>query len=49
MTILRRLGFAFWLTRARIARRGERFLLVGLGVAAAAAMLAAVIAGALAA
>ena len=49
MTTLRRLGFAFWLTRARLARRGERFLLVGLGVAAAAAMLAAVIAGALAA
>ena len=49
MTTLRRLGFAFWLTRARLARRGERFLLVGLGVAAAAAMLAAVIAGGLAA
>jgi hypothetical protein len=49
VTTLRRLGFAFWLTRARLARRGERFLLVGLGVAAAAAMLAAVIAGARAA
>lgn len=49
VTTLRRLGFAFWLTRARLARRGGRFLLVGLGVAAAAAMLAAVIAGALAA
>jgi len=46
---LRRLGFAFWLTRARLGRRGGRFLFVGLGVAAAAAMLAAVIAGALAA
>ena len=46
---LRRLGFAFWLTRARIARRGGRLLLVGLGVAAAAAMLAGVIGGAVAA
>ncbi|HEY6150781.1 MAG TPA: hypothetical protein VIW19_09695, partial [Gaiellaceae bacterium] len=49
MTTLRRVGFVFWLTRARLARRGGRFLLVGLGVAASAAMLAAVIAGALAA
>lgn len=49
MTTLRRVGFVFWLTRARLARRGGRFLLVGLGVAAAAAMLAAVVAGALAA
>ena len=49
MTTVRRLGFALWLTRARLARRGDRFLLVGLGLAAAAAMLAAVIAGALAA
>ena len=49
MTTLRRVGFAFWLTRARLARRGGRLLLVGLGVAAAAAMLAGVIGGALAA
>jgi hypothetical protein len=49
VTTLRRLGFAFWLTRVRLARRGERLLLVGFGIAAAAAMLAAVIAGALAA
>ena len=49
MTTLRRLGFAFWLTRVRLARRGGRFLLVAVGVAAAAAMLAAVVAGALAA
>ena len=49
MTTLRRFGFPFWLTRARIARRGGRLFLVGLGVAAAAAMLAGVIAGALAA
>ena len=49
MTTLRRVGFAFWLTRARIARRGTRLFLVALGVAAAAAMLAAVIGGALAA
>jgi hypothetical protein len=49
VTNLRRLGFAFWLTRARLARRGGQFLLVGLGIAAAAAMLAVVIAGALAA
>jgi hypothetical protein len=49
VTILRRLGFAFWLTRARLARRGGRFGLVVLGVAAASAMLAGVVAGALAA
>ena len=49
VTTLRRLGFTFWLTRARLARRGGRFLLVAIGVAAAAAMLAAVVAGALAA
>ena len=49
MRTLRRLGFAFWLTRARLARRGGRLVLVGVGVAAAAAMLAAVLAGALAA
>jgi len=49
VTTLRRLGFVFWLTRARLARRGGRFLLVAVGVAAAAAMLAAVVAGALAA
>jgi hypothetical protein len=49
VTTLRRLGFSFWLTRARIARRSGRLLLVGLGVAAAAAMLAGVIGGALAA
>jgi hypothetical protein len=49
MSTLRRLAFPFWLTGARLARRGERVLLVGLGIAAAAAMLAAVLAGALAA
>jgi hypothetical protein len=49
VTTFRRLGFPFWLTRARLARRGGRFGLVVLGVAAASAMLAAVIAGALAA
>ncbi len=48
MTVLRRLAFPFWLTRARLARRGGRLLLVGIGIAAAAAMLAAVLAGALA-
>jgi len=49
VTTIRRLGFPFWLTRARLARRGGRFGLVVLGVAAASSMLAAVIAGALAA
>ena len=49
MTTIRRLVFPFWLTGARLARRGGRLLLVALGIAAAAAMLAAVLAGALAA
>jgi hypothetical protein len=49
VTTLRRLGFPFWLTRARLGRQGERVVLVGLGLVAAAAMLAAVLAGSVAA
>jgi hypothetical protein len=49
MTGLQRLRFPFWLAGVRLVRRRERFLLVSAGVAAAAAMLAAVFAGATAA
>jgi hypothetical protein len=49
VTILRRLAFPFWLARARLAQRGERLFLVALGLAAAAAMLGAVLAGTVAA
>jgi hypothetical protein len=46
---LRRLAFPFWLARTRLTRRGGRLVLVVAGLAAAAAMLAAVLAGSLAA
>jgi hypothetical protein len=49
VTALRRLAFPFWLARARLARRRERFALVVLGLGAAAAMLGAVLAGTVAA
>ena len=49
MSGLRRLRFPFWLAGVRLVRRRERFLLVGAGLAAAAAMLAAVFSGAIAA
>jgi hypothetical protein len=45
----RRLAFPFWLARVRLARRGGRLALVVLGLAAATAMLAAVLAGTVAA
>jgi hypothetical protein len=45
----RRVAFPFWLARVRLARRGGRFALVVLGLAAATAMLAAVLAGTVAA
>ncbi len=41
----RRLAFPFWLARTRLARRGGRLALVVIGLAAASAMLAAVLAG----
>ena len=49
MTALRRLAFPFWLARVRLARRGWRLAIVVLGLAAATAMLAAVLAGSVAA
>ena len=49
MTGFRRLRFPFWLAGVRLLRRRERALLVGAGIAAAAAMLAVVYAGAVAA
>ena len=42
---LRRIAFPLWLARVRLARRGERLVLVVLGLAATAAMLGAVLAG----
>jgi hypothetical protein len=47
MTMLRRLATPLRLARARLARRIERVALVGLGIAAGTAMLAAVLAGSL--
>ena len=47
MRPLRRLGYPLRLAAARLARRTGRFALVGLGLAAAAATLAAVLAGSL--
>ena len=47
MTALRRLAFPLRLARARLSRRLGRFALVALGLAAAAATLAAVLAGSL--
>jgi len=47
--VIRRLAFPFWLARARLARRRERFALVVIGLGAAAAMLGAVLAGTVAA
>lgn len=49
VTILRRLGFPLWIARARLTRRRERLALVMLGLAAAAAMLGALLAGTVAA
>ena len=49
MPTLRRIAFPFWLAGVRLARRGERLALVALGLAAAAAMLGAVLAGTVAA
>jgi hypothetical protein len=49
VTALRRLAFPFWLARVRLARRGGRLAIVVLGLAAATAMLAAVLAGSVAA
>ena len=46
---LRRLAFPLWLARVRLTRRGGRVVLVVAGLAAAAAMLAAVLAGSVAA
>lgn len=45
MTPLRRLAFPLWLAGTRLRRRGAPLVLVVLGLAAAAAMLAAVLAG----
>jgi len=47
--VLRRIGFPLWLARVRLARRGGRLVLVVAGLAAASAMLAAVLAGTVAA
>jgi hypothetical protein len=49
VTALRRLAFPFWLAGARLRRRRGTLLLVVLGLAAASAMLAAVVAGSVAA
>ena len=49
VTALRRLAFPFWLAGVRLRRRGGRLALVVLGLAAASAMLAAVVAGTVAA
>jgi len=46
---LRRLAFPLWVARVRLGRRGGRLALVVLGLAAASAMLAAVLAGTVAA
>jgi ABC-type lipoprotein release transport system permease subunit len=45
VTSLRRLAFPFWLAGTRLRRRGGPLLLIVLGLAAATAMLAAVLAG----
>ena len=47
MTALRRIAYPLGLAWARLTRRGERVLLVGFGIAAGAALLAAVLAGSL--
>ena len=49
MTALRRVAFPFWLAGVRLVRRGGRIALVAAGLAAAAAMLAGVYSGAVAA
>ena len=49
VTNLRRLAFPLWLALARLTHRGGRLVLVALGLAAAAAMLGAVLAGTVAA
>jgi F0F1-type ATP synthase membrane subunit c/vacuolar-type H+-ATPase subunit K len=49
MTRLRRFAFPFWLAGVRLVRRGGRIALVAVGLAAAAAMLAGVYSGAVAA
>src|SRR5881275_2523531 len=47
MTALRRIAFPLRLAWARLARRGGRMVLVAFGIAAGAALLAAVLAGSL--
>src|SRR3954467_12444036 len=47
--LMRKLSFPFWLAGARLRRRGGPLVLVVLGLAAATAMLAAVLAGTVAA
>ena len=47
MTWLRRIAFPFGLAWARLTRRSERVVFVTLGIAAGAALLAAVLAGSL--
>src|SRR5881275_2784587 len=47
MSAFRRIGFPLRLAWARLARRAERVLLVTFGIAAGAALLAAVLAGSL--
>ncbi|HMC67540.1 MAG TPA: hypothetical protein VKJ07_00165, partial [Mycobacteriales bacterium] len=47
MSALRRIGFPLRLAWVRLARRGERVLLVAFGIAAGAGLLAAVLAGSL--
>jgi hypothetical protein len=47
MSVFRRFGYPFRLAAGRLAHRGERVALVGIGIAAGAALLAAVLAGSL--
>ena len=47
MRLLRAFGFPLWLARVRLGQRLERVALVGLGIAAGSAMLAAVLGGSL--
>src|SRR5579864_9248586 len=47
MAALRRLGYPVRIAAARLAHRGERVVLVSVGIAAGAALLAAVLAGSL--
>src|SRR5207253_1684552 len=47
MSLVRAAAFPLWLARVRLAKRLERVALVGLGIAAGAGMLAAVLGGSL--